>query len=81
MAFRAIGRSPQDLAHSPLVRRVTDRLTRGCLTVPFDHETLRCVAEGRSLLICADVLARRHPERSVALQELIREMDQLGVAR
>ena len=81
MAFRAIGRSPQDAAHSPLVRRVSGRLTRGCLTVPFDQGALQCVAEGRSVVRCADALAQRSPERREALQDLILELDQLGSAR
>lgn len=81
MAFRALGRSSDDAAHSPLVRRVANRLTRGCLTVPFDRATLRCVQEGRSLVSCADTLVRQHPERRDALRELLQELDQVGVLR
>lgn len=77
VAFSALGRSQKELAHSPKVRRLSERLIQGCLTVPFDKQAVFCVSKGRSFLSCVDDLARRAPERKPALSQLLIDVDQL----
>lgn len=77
MSFQAIGRSPREAVHSPKVRRVTDRLIHGCLTVPFDQQSVSCVQAGRPLLPCLEALVRRAPEREQAVRDFLHELDQL----
>ena len=78
MAYRAVNRDPQDAAHSPKLRRIADRLIKGCLTVPFDGATLACVESGHPFLSCVEGLARRAPERQPSLRILVEDLRVLG---
>ena len=77
VAFSALGRSQKEVAYSPKVRRLSERLIQGCLTVPFDKQAVTCVSSGRSFLSCVDDLARRAPERKPALTQLLVDVDHL----
>lgn len=77
LAFSALGRSQNEAAYSPKVRRLSERLIQGCLTVPFDKQALACVADGRSFLSCVDDLARRAPQTKPALTQLLLDVGQL----
>ncbi len=78
MAYTALGRSPEDVLHSPKVRRLTERLVQGCLTVPFDKKAVSCAQSGKSFVLCAEELARRFPERKPNLGVLLVDLKRLG---
>lgn len=76
MAFRLIGRNRKEVNVSPAAQRLVARLVHGCLTAPFDEETLRCVAQSRNLPRCMEQLAHREPQRRATLQSLLESVSQ-----
>ena len=76
MALKGLGRSSERVRSSPAARHVMTRLVHGCLTTPFDIETVECVNRGHSLRRCADELASREPSRVPALNSLLADLAQ-----
>lgn len=63
MSERLIGEAPEQMKDSLGKNRFLAIVTHGCLTIPFDHQAVRCVEETRSLPRCMDELSWRIPER------------------
>jgi hypothetical protein len=78
MAYNVLGREPREAEHSPKLKRVADRLIQGCLTIPFDRTALACAQSGHPFLGCAEALTQRSPERKLALETLLRDVERLG---
>lgn len=67
MAERLIGEAPDQIKESPGKNRFLGIVTHGCLTIPFDHQAVRCVEETRGLPRCMEELSWRIPERKPSI--------------
>lgn len=75
MVLRAMNTDARQVAQSRLQQRLTHRLVRGCLTVPFDRQTLECIDQGEGFVRCAEELGSRFPLSKPALAQLTADLD------